>query len=227
MIIRWIATVGLLLFLRPSALQADPPATQPATEMNAKLDQRLGIVNFEDKNLRDVLLEISRQCNLNLIVSRSTFEPGEAPVDWDKKLHGQVTGLTVRNTIAAAVQEWTGSDHPCRLTLDTQRNVVLVGDGSAVETRVFHVGKILQSLQEDLAKRPKTANNIDERDADMASETLASTIMDHVGRGTWRDEGGMYGTMTLMGNSLIITQFRENLDEIDKLLKSMEAGRAK
>ena len=193
---------------RPTRQRDDKPDNSPVLPVNIALHQKLNQpvdVELNQMSLRDAMLELNQEFELNWIVDES------AQVDLDR--HSNVSLNMNQIPLEAVIDQLLG---PANLTFLKREGCLLVisknqsQEDFFFERRILDVGPLVRWMK---------SNQGTENQGDSIEE-LKRLVTNAVASSTWVDRGGA-GQLQTMGHLLIVNNERRINNDVENFLQDL------
>lgn len=235
---------------RPGAsVPATAPAALPQTGIDifpapdnrparAQLNRQIPSFEVKDQKFEEALAVLKRMTDLNIEVDWKGLEA--SGVDKDPKVSVSLKNVTIRDALTTLLAQV--SSPTARVQFYVDRNIIHIhtnGDAVPVVFRIYDISDILLAerarwrvLHPPPATLPSTqpanfAGTDTENDIspERLVEDLTKLLMELVAPDTWRETGGMTGTMREFNGRLIIgttEDIHERVEEVLAVLRKKE-----
>jgi hypothetical protein len=205
--ILWIAVLLL-------PMTAAGQTTRSAT-VEDKLSLRLPELVLDGATVTQAPTAIAEKTRLNIVGEWEKLTA--AGIDREHKLRGRLYDVTARQAIELVLAD-AGAKESVQVVV---RDDVVVLSGPVVTvTRVYPVGRLLDAMPKREIPSPAPAHIPD------VNEPLIRAVQ-HVEPESWRDAGGVVGSISFFGRRMVITHTPEVHAKVEKLLKDLEQPDAK
>jgi len=212
--------VAELLAAVTDALAADPqvePTTKPAPEIP---NTKIGEINFDATPFEQALSELADKSGVRIFVNWQALQA--AGVNRDTPVSVRLPDTTLRKALAvviAVVQE----KEPPTCAAETDK-IIRIGAGPGtvpVVLRLYQIQPLIDATLRGLSRSGERGRD-PRPSAQDAIDNISRAIEEYVDPDSWRDNGGIDGSLRAIGNVLIIRATPGTQDKVDAFLKKLK-----
>lgn len=197
--------IAALLFPAAALAQATRPT---ATD---KLATRLSELVVDGLTVTQALTAIAEKPRLNIIANWENL--AAAGVKGDHKLRGRLYDVTVKQAITLVLMD-AGANESLQVGINNEDDAVLLSGPTPTVTKVYAVGKLQGAFPKPPTTRPD-GGAVD------PNQPLIDVLL-HIDPDTWRDTGGIVGSITFFGQKMVVTHTPAVQAKVEAMLKELE-----
>jgi beta-lactamase regulating signal transducer with metallopeptidase domain len=210
----------------PTAPLVKPDMSDPdvSAEMQSILDQKVDALDATEAPLGKVIAALATKSHVKIEIDPNWEEAGKGLADV------VVHPPAMKNVTLAEALNSICASGPTAMAYEVAGDTIVVGSGQvgAIVTRTYDIRDLLVEIPNfdsfDSAPSTRPADTAVTREKRV--EELRDLIKNTVASDTWKDNGGLIGSIQELGGQFVVTQTKVNHAYIFGLLEKIRGGRA-